>query len=220
MANRPRVSFPPPPGEQAAMGGASSRPLIGCSRSRPAAVRHQPTGERTMTKLLKTKAVLASLAAGALAFGTACKSDSGATRETTDTTDTSGMGTMSDPNTGTSTDTSTDTTTPPGTGGTGMDDPALSPESETGDPNSVDPNADPTLNPGTGGTGAEVDPDMSSEPGTGGAGDVEPLDNTDTDEMDADDDSTLKPGTGGSGMTDPDNRMTPPTPLPETGSTR
>ncbi|ABF92252.1 putative lipoprotein [Myxococcus xanthus DK 1622] len=215
MASRSRVSFPPPPGEQAAMGGASSRALIGCSRSRPAAVRHKPTGERAMTKFLKTKAVLASLAAGAIAFGTACKSDSGATRETTDTTDTSGMGTMSDPNTGTSTDTRTDTTTPPGTGGTGMDDPALSPESET---------VDPTLNPGTGGAGTEVDPnldpDMSSEPGTGGAGDVEPLDNTDTDEMDANDDSTLEPGTGGSGMTDPDTRVTPPTPLPETGSTR
>ncbi|AEI63220.1 hypothetical protein [Corallococcus macrosporus] len=172
-----------------------------------------------MTKFLKTKAVLASLAAGALAFGTACKSDSGAARETTDTTDT---GTMSDPNTGTTTD--TDTTMSPGTGGTGMDDPMLTPETDPMDPNSVDPNADPTMPPGTGGTGTEVDPnldpDMSSEPGTGGAGDVEPLDTADSDELDVDDDATLEPGTGGSGMTDPDNRLTPPTPLPENSSTR
>ena len=172
-----------------------------------------------MTKFLKTKAVLASLAAGALVFGTACKSDSSATRDTSTTG--SDMGTIDNPNTGTTPD--TDTTTPPGTGGTGMDDPALTPmPDDTVDPNSADPNMDPTLNPGTGGTGTEVDPnldpDMGAEPGTGGAGDVQqPIE---TEELDVEEDTTLEPGTGGSGMNDRDTRMTPPTPLPENGTTR
>ncbi|AKQ69646.1 putative lipoprotein [Myxococcus hansupus] len=170
-----------------------------------------------MTKFLKTKAVLASLAAGALVFGTACKSDSSATRDTSTTG--SDMGTIDNPNSGTSTD--TNTTTPPGTGGTGMDDPTMTPmPDDTVDPNNVDPNMDPTLNPGTGGTGTEVDPNldpnMGAEPGTGGAGDVEPR----NEDLDVEDDTTLEPGTGGSGMTDPDTRMTPPTPLPESGTQR
>ncbi len=154
-----------------------------------------------MRQFLKTKALLASLAASALAFGTACKSHSSATRETP-TTDSNDMGTMSNPNTGTSTDSSVDTTTPPGMGGAGMDEPALTP----GTDEAVAPNS--------------VDPNMSAEPGTGGAGDVEPLAPQETDEMGADDGSTLEPGTGGSGMLDPDTRMTPPTPLPEPDTSR
>ncbi len=144
-----------------------------------------------MSKLSKTKLLMAGLLTGALAFGTACKSDSGAERGGT-TTDPAGTTTGTGTDTGTGTGTDTGTTPPPGTGGAGssydeMRGPHDHPASET-EPGAHEGGVTDD-NMGVGGAGDESGVDRGL--GTGGAG----MDDTGNEGGLTDDNA----GTGGSG---------------------
>ncbi|WNG51697.1 hypothetical protein F0U60_52015 [Archangium minus] len=105
--------------------------------------------------MTKTKLLLAGLLTGAVAFGTACKTDKGAA------------------NTGTGTGTDTTTMTPDaGTGGTGLDDPNSVPQDTQPLPPEGTREMEPGVHEGT-------TPTTPMEPGTGGTGlEPEPMDRT------------------------------------------
>lgn len=189
-----------------------------------------------MTKLSKSKWLLAGVLTGALALGSACKSNEGAERDTpadpADTTTGTGTDTTG---TGTDTGTGTGTTTDPGTGGAGEGwDPGAAGESEPGVHHGDTGGSGTTNHQGgsqdtgnvgegdtSGGTGGggldegvieeEDDVLIEDEPGTGGAGTTDTPDTMDSGSG----------GSGGSGMGDSLNEggNNTTTPLPDdTGS--
>ncbi len=109
--------------------------------------------------MTKTKLLLAGLLTGAMAFGTACK-----TNTSTANTDT-GNGTATG-TTGVGTEQPTSMTPDAGTGGTGLDDPNQG-------VNTLPPEGTREMEPG-------VHDNTTEEPGTGGTGlEPEPIDRTD-----------------------------------------
>lgn len=113
--------------------------------------------------MTKTKLLLTGLLAGAVAFGTACKTDKGST------------------NTGTGTGTDTTMGTDAGTGGTGSENPAYPPSSHPL-PQEGTREMEPEVHqgtheePGTGGTGMEQEPiDRAGDNSLGGESGKEPL---------------------------------------------
>ena len=109
--------------------------------------------------MTKTKLLLTGLLAGAVAFGTACKTDKGSTKTGTDTT----MGTDA------------------GTGGTGYDNPNQPPSSNPLPPEGtreMEPGVhqgDAHEQPGTGGAGMDQEPiDRSGDDSLGGETGSEP----------------------------------------------
>lgn len=138
--------------------------------------------------MTKTKLLLAGLLTGAVAFGTACKTDKGTA------------------NTGTGTDTTT-MTQDAGTGGTGLDNPDNLPpdtqplpeegtrEMEPGVHGGYPTPSTPPAEPGTGGTGLEPEPmdstdrlggETSDEPLNPGAPANQPVPESDTSDTDED----------------------------------
>ncbi|XXF78604.1 hypothetical protein P2318_02265 [Myxococcaceae bacterium GXIMD 01537] len=159
-----------------------------------------------MKKLSKSQWLLAGVVSGALALGTACKSDKSAEREAPPPeppTQPAGTVPAEPP---------ANTTPPPGgTGGAGSDiDQSPTQEAEPG-------THEGDMSHPQGGSGTQETPDHqggSYEPGTGGSG--EPSDNGVIEE---EEDIIIEDGTGGSGVDDttPPNEggNTPDEPLPD-----
>ena len=132
--------------------------------------------------MTRNKFILAGLLAGAMAFGTACKSNDSAEKggmsteptQTQPQTPTTPQGTTTSPGTGGSEQVDPSQNVPPSdmgqeqgndTGGSGYQDPMLFPE---GDQNATQPlpdvrDQDPVQDPGIGGSGYEGDDSMLQE---------------------------------------------------------
>ncbi len=114
--------------------------------------------------MTRTKLLLTGLLAGAVAFGTACKTDKGNTNTGTSTDTT---------NTGPGTDTTM--TTDAGTGGAGYDTPDRSRQDVNQEPQEGTRELEPGVHEG------HTIEEPFDEPGTGGTGlDEEPIDRTDS----------------------------------------